>query len=268
MPLDPNNLPDDAVSLRRIVLDLAAQLERETGERHKLEVLLRELLDARKLRKSERLSDAQLALFEAAWEADHPAQPEPGAGQADGVEPAPESGPDGPPAKKRPGRQPLARHLPRERVVHDLPERDKHCGGCNQDLRHIGEDTSERYEYVPASLRVVEDVCLKYACECTVRTAGKPPQPIEKSTAGASLLSQVIVAKYADHLPLHRQEGIFARHGAEISRKTMGGWMAQCAELLEPVRTGAFKLDACRSCRSVDSYEVSVLRLPYCRTVK
>jgi transposase len=57
---------------------------------------------------------------------------------------------------------------------------------------------------------------------------------IEKSTAGASLLAQVIVAKVADHLPLHRQERMFERHGVDISRKTMGGWLAQCAHLLDP----------------------------------
>ena len=96
-----------------------------------------------------------------------------------------------------------------------------------QDLRPIGEESSERYEYIPAQLMVVEDVCKKYACDCTVKTATKPPQPIEKSTAGASLLAEVIVAKTADHLPLHRQEKIFERHGVEISRKTMGGWMGQ-----------------------------------------
>ena len=53
------------------------------------------------------------------------------------------------------------------------------------------------------------------------------------STAGASLLAQVIVAKNADHLPLNRQETIFQRHGVDISRKTMGGWLAQCADLLQ-----------------------------------
>src|ERR687891_86027 len=108
-----------------------------------------------------------------------------------------------------------------------------HCQVCNQDLRPIGEETSERYEYIPAQLKVVEDVCKKYACDCTVKTATKPPQPIEKSTAGASLLAPVIVAKPADHLPLHRQEKIFERHGVDISRKTMGGGMAQSAAVLE-----------------------------------
>ena len=139
------------------------------------------------------------------------------------------------PSQKRGGRQPLARHLKRERIVHDLTEAEKHCAGCGKDLRLIAEETSERYEYIPASMKVVQDVCLKYACDCTVRTATKPAQPIEKSTAGASLLAQVIVAKWADHQPLHRQEKMFERHGIDISRKTMGGWMARCAELLDPL---------------------------------
>ena len=119
--------------------------------------------------------------------------------------------------------------------MHDLAEAEKHCATCQQDLRPIGEESSERYEYIPAQLTVIEDVCKKYACACTVKTATKPPQPIEKSTAGASLLAQVIVAKTADHLPLHRQEKIFERHGVDISRKTMGGWLAQCADLLQPL---------------------------------
>ena len=72
---------------------------------------------------------------------------------------------------------------------------------------------------------------LKYACDCTVKTADKPAQPIEKSTAGASMLAQVIVSKFADHQPPHRQEKIFQRQGVQISRKTMGGWLPPVAEL-------------------------------------
>jgi len=68
-----------------------------------------------------------------------------------------------------------------------------------------------------------------------LKTAPKPAQPIEKGLAGASLLAQVAVSKYADHCPLHRQEVIFRRHGAELSRKTMCGWMGQTADLLEPL---------------------------------
>jgi len=148
-----------------------------------------------------------------------------------------DDGPGAPPAAdqksprgKSDGRQPLAKHLKRERIEHDLAEADKHCEACRQDLRPIGEESSE---YIPAQRIVMEDVCKKYACDCTIKTATKPSQPIEKSTAGASLIAQVIVAKTADHLPLHRQEKIFARHGVDISRKTMGGWLAQGADLLD-----------------------------------
>lgn len=241
MPIDPHNLPDDAKALRKMVVDLTAQLDRESAERSKLQSLIRDLIDARSNRKTEKLSKEQLALFEAAWQAkaeqaeqteqdkpDDPNDPDASGGAAAGPENKPET-------KKRPARQPLARNVKRERIVHDLGSEQKHCAHCDQDLRPIGEDTSEHYEYIPASLKVVENVCLKYACQCAIHTATKPPQPIEKSTAGASLLAQVIVAKFLDHLPLHRQQQIFQRHGVDISRKTMGGWMAQCAALLGPL---------------------------------
>ena len=116
-------------------------------------------------------------------------------------------------------------------------------------------------------MRVIQDVCLKYACRCTVKTATKPPQPIEKSTAGASLLAQVIVAKFADHQPLHRQEKMFARHGIEISRKTMGGWMAQCAELLGPLYQSMKKELFGSKVIGTDDTSVKVLdrKLPFAR---
>ncbi len=234
MPIDPNSLPQDAKTLQKIVLDLIAQLDRAFAEQHKYETLLRELLEAQRDRKSEQLSKEQLALFEAAWQArDQEDESE----KDDDLDNDPQGGQEADEArpKKRGGRQPLARNLTRERIVHDLAESEKHCNGCGKDLRLIEEETSERYDFIPASLRVIQDVCLKYACDCTVKTANKPPQPIEKSTAGASLLAHVIVSKFADHQPLHRQEKMFERHGVEISRKTMGGWMAQCAELLGPL---------------------------------
>jgi transposase len=237
VPIDPNSLPQDANALRKIVLDLADQLDRAFAEQHKYQTLLRELLEAQRNRKSEQLSKEQLALFEAAWQARNP-EDESDADEDDddfGNDAQDGQKPDDTPNRKRGGRQPLARHLTRERIVHDLAESEKHCACCGKDLRLIEEETSERYDYIPASLRVIQDVCLKYVCDCTVRTAGKPPQPIEKSTAGASLLAHVIVSKFADHQPLHRQEKMFERHGVEISRKTMGGWLAQCAELLEPL---------------------------------
>jgi transposase len=252
-----------------MVLDLIAQLNRECTERNKIEVLLRELLDARRNRKSEQLSSDQLALFATAWQA---RQAEAEAIKPDGSDnddPNANPGADESASKKRTGgRQPLPRHLKRERIVHDLAEEEKHCSTCQQDLRPIGEESSERYEYIPAQLTVIEDICKKYSCSCTVKTATKPSQPIEKSTAGASLLAQVIVAKTADHLPLHRQEKIFERHGVDISRKTMGGWLAQCADLLKPLYGSMKEVLFQSKVIGTDDTSVKVLdvKLPFART--
>jgi len=251
-----------------MVLDLMAQLDREFTERNKIETLLRELLDAKRNRKSEQLSADQLALFAAAWQARQVEAEAPSA-PSDSDDDDAASGAGGSAPKKRTGgRQPLPRHLKRERIVHDLEDSEKHCAVCQQDLRPIGEESSERYEYIPAQLTVIEDVCKKYACACTVKTATKPPQPIEKSTAGASLLAQVIVAKTVDHLPLHRQEKIFERHGVEISRKTMCGWLAQCADLLHPLYRSAKAVLFQSNVIGTDDTGVKVLdiKLPFART--
>ena len=272
MAIDLKHLPEDPKTLQQMVLDLMAQLDHEFTERNKIEVLLRELLDARRNRKSEQLSADQLALFAAAWEA---RQAEAGrdatCGQNDDDQDSQPGGSGAAGDKKRRtggGRQPLAKHLKRERIVHDLADSEKHCPACQQDLRPLGEESSERYEYIPAQLTVIEDVCKKYACACTVRTATKPPQPIEKSIAGASLLAQVIVAKTADHLPLHRQEKIFERHGVDISRKTMGGWLAQSADLLKPLYGSLKEVLFQSKVIGTDDTGVKVLdvALPFART--
>src|SRR5271170_3455266 len=211
-----------------MLVDLTTQLD-------KTQRLLSQLLSAKSGTHSEQLSADQLRLFvqelnaaesEAATETQKDDDVPPGS-TSNGSEDQEES--------RRRGRRTLPAHLKRERIEHDLAEEEKHCACCSQDLRPIGEETSERYEYIPAQMLVIEDVCKKYACVCMVKTATKPPQPIEKSTAGASLLAQVIVSKVADHVPVHRQAKILRRIGVEIADQTMCGWMRQSAELLEPL---------------------------------
>jgi Transposase C of IS166 homeodomain len=151
MAIDSQHLPEDPKVLQKMVLDLIAQLDRESAERHKIEAMLRELLDARRNRKSEQLSADQLALFAAAWEARQAAEaskPVEDSNDSDN-DTKPNAGPAGP-KKNNGGRQPLAKHLKRERIVHDLTDSEKHCETCAQDLRPIGEESSERYEYIPA----------------------------------------------------------------------------------------------------------------------
>jgi transposase len=193
LPVDPKALPGDPETLQKIIVDLTSQLDRT-------ERLLRQLLQAKTGRKSEQLSREQLALFAAELKMSLPE-----AEESDDSEDEPPAGASGSGNGNPRGRKPLPRHLKRERIEHDLPDQEKHCAACDQDLRRIGEEVSERYEYLPAQMKVIEDACFTYACACTVKTASKPPQPIEKGTAGASVLAQVIVSKLADHLPLHRQ---------------------------------------------------------------
>jgi transposase len=228
VPIDPNSLPQDAAVLKQMLVDVTVQLE-------KTQKLLRQLLAARTGVRSEQLSADQLRLFAQELGVDAAGVSEADRDDDDSDSDPPASVNEHAGAGKPRGRRPLPSHLKRERVVHDLSEADKHCGDCHQELRHIGEEVSERYEYIAAQLLVVEDACQKYACSCTVKTATKPPRPIEKSTAGASLLAHVIVSKVADHLPVHRQAKMLRRFGVEIADQTMCGWMRQSAELLAPL---------------------------------
>ncbi len=236
MPVDPKSLPEDPAILRNMLVALTAQLDAGEARLAKMERLLAQLLAARNGRKSEQLSRGQLALFAAQAGLFQESEGQGAQSDKDDHDASASNNSSGDTATGNPrGRRSLPAHLKRERIEHDLAASEKHCETCAQDLRLIGEETSERYEYIPARMVVIEDICKKYACACTVRTAIKPTEPIEKSTASASLLTQVVVAKYADHLPLHRQAKMFRRFGIELSDQTMCGWMAQCAALLEPL---------------------------------
>ncbi|WDE09111.1 IS66 family transposase [Thalassomonas viridans] len=140
-------------------------------------------------------------------------------------------------------RKQLPQDLPREIVLHDLADDEKFCDGCQGELHKIGEDKSEKLEFIPAQVKVIEQVRPKYACrhceqhgiEVKVKQAPVPPGPIPKGIATASLLSQIITSKYQYGLPLYRQESLFKQYGIELSRKTMADWMIKMGHLLEPL---------------------------------
>src|SRR5262249_53724017 len=136
LTIDPNALPEDTGQLQKIVVELCERLKHETSEKDKYQSLLRELLDAQRNRKSEQLSKDQLALFESLWKADHQDEEEEAKPEESGPAAEEEQKPEKPQAKKRSGRQPLAQHLVRERIVHDLSESEKHCACCGKD-RHL-----------------------------------------------------------------------------------------------------------------------------------
>jgi transposase len=210
---------------------LRAERREREGLAHRLELLLRRLYGQR----SEKIDPNQLLLFEDAFDKPEPADE----ADANSDEAAPPETPA--PRKtgsKRNGRRTLPANLPRVRKEHDLAEAEKLCPCCGEALAPIGEETSEQLDYKPASLFVWLHVRKKYACKACeehVKTAGKPPQPIDKGLPGSGLLAHVATSKYAEHCPLHRQESMLARHGVEISRKTLCDWMARVGELLSPI---------------------------------
>jgi transposase len=135
----------------------------------------------------------------------------------------------------RPSRQPLPAHLRRE-VQTYLPKEES-CPDCGGTLHKLGEEVSEILERVPARFYAIRQVLVKLACgSCDRIVQGKAPsRPIERGMAGPGLLAHVLVAKYGDHLPLYRQEEIFAREGVELARATLADWVAQTSELVKPV---------------------------------
>lgn len=145
--------------------------------------------------------------------------------------------------KKSEGRRIDVSKLLRERVVHDLADEDKHCKCCGNALEKIGEDTSEQLKYIPAKVMVIEHVCPKYTCRnCeTITTQKKPETPIAKCMAGAELLAAVIIAKYDAHLPLYRQAKMLLQDGIDIPANTLGNWIMQCGEILEPLGEAFWK---------------------------
>ena len=132
------------------------------------------------------------------------------------------------------GRAHFPEHLPRETIELDVPEAERTCPDCGKRMRSIGEDVTERGHVVPARIVVHRYVRKKYACPDghAVQTAPLPEGVIDGAKYEASVYAHVATAKYADHLPLHRLEGIFKRHGVQLPKQTMWDMLVRVDELL------------------------------------
>jgi transposase len=226
MNVDLKNLPDDASLPKQAVLDLLLQYEEKI---HYLEEQVRLFQNELFGRTSEKLPEKnpyQLPVVEV--EDTH---------SADDILPDDDKIVIAAHSRKKKGRKPLPKDLPRIDIIHDLDENQKQCA-CGAELSRIGEEVSEKLDYIPARLRVERHVRYKYACRnCegvdddgpTVRIAPAPIQLIPKSNATAGLLAHITVSKFADGLPLYRQEKIFSRLGIDLSRAVMAKWMVQAA---------------------------------------
>src|SRR5581483_6849822 len=212
-------LPDDAETLKRMILELLATLLQERRDkdelRQRLDLLLRRLYGPR----TEHCDPSQLLLFGATAEAGNSeptAQPTPAGSARRRAAPH--------------GRRLLPENLQRREVHHTLTEAERVCS-CGRVRQDIGSEQSEQLDWQPASLFVWQHHVHKYACPHCLRqalteataqpgpsstptpapagpiviAAAKPAQPIDKGLPGPGLLANLIVNKYVDHLPLHRQ---------------------------------------------------------------
>ncbi|MFO0811641.1 MAG: IS66 family transposase [Gemmatales bacterium] len=229
LPPDPLSLPEDVALLKAMIVELqqAQQRSQRTidGLQQRLEQLLKRLYGPR----GEKFDPQAYALFpELKALLDQPAPPL--------AQPVQEAGAT--PKKSSTGRRQLPSSLRREQHRYELPEDQRQCPNCHVTCEPFSEEVTEQLDYIPANLFVHEHIRCKYACpQCKshVVTAPKPAQPIDKGLPAAGLIAHVAVCKYSDHVPLHRQEQIFARHGLELPRSTTCDWMASAAELLKPL---------------------------------
>jgi transposase len=147
------------------------------------------------------------------------------------------------PKRKGHGRRPKPTDLPRRPEVIDLTEAEKVCTCCGSAKDRIGQTVNERLDYQPMAIFIRELIRPVYACRsCEARgdnpqisKSALPREPIPKSNVEAGLLAHIIVSKFCDHLPLHRQEAILARHGWEARRSTLCDHLQKCGELLRPL---------------------------------
>lgn len=137
----------------------------------------------------------------------------------------------------------IADDLPREDVIHDIADEDKVCDCCGGELHKMGEEVSEKLEFVPAEVKVQRHIRPKYSCRhcdkqgesSNIKIAPVAPSILPKSIATPSLLTQIICAKYHYGLPLYRQEKLFSSFGIDIHRQTMSRWLIKVSEKIQPL---------------------------------
>jgi len=139
-------------------------------------------------------------------------------------------------ASQHHGRIPLPEHLERVEIMLDIPEEQKFCPKTGKSLQVINIEVSEKLEYRPGKLIVNVYKRPQYALpeesESTpgILCAPMPDHPVARCKADVGLIAHLIVSKFADHLPLYRQDGILEQEGVTIPRATQAGWLMQTYE--------------------------------------
>ena len=225
------DLPDDVDELRALVLEQARQidaLKAAHAEVERLQAIIEAFQRHRFGRRSEQLDDDQLNLALedveiARARAETALEDSKGRCRSD--------------RPRKVNRGALPAHL--ERIERTVGVEDKACPCCGGPLHQIGEDVSERLDVVPTTFRVLVTRRPRYgcrSCESAVVQAPAPAHLVEGGIPTEALIAQVLVSKYADHLPLYRQAQIYARQGIQLDRSTLADWVGRAAWYLRPLR--------------------------------
>ena len=249
MTLALDALPDDAASLKALIAVLsadaqtahadkahlaterdvlAAEVSRLIARTERLDHIISVLRRAHFGRSSERLNEDQIALALEDIETGLAAEDAKAEKQSDIVSRQSAK-------SRRANRGHLPAHLPREEIVIEPECKTCRCGGA---LHLIGEDVSERLDRIPARLRVIVTRRPKYACRACTDGVVQAPAPLRLIEGGLptdAFVADVLISKYAWHLPLYRQSQILQTEGIRIDRGTLANWVGFAAVELEPL---------------------------------
>lgn len=228
------DLPNDVEALRALVLEQARELDALKvfqAEVERLKAIIEALQRHRFGRRSEQLDPDQ---FELALEEVETAL----ADAQHAVAKASKASADRP---RKANRGSLPAHLERIEQIVDVEEVDgvRACPCCGGALHQIGEDVAERLDVVPTTFRVLVTRRPRYgcrSCEGAIVQVPAPARIVEGGIPTEALIAQVLVAKYADHMPLYRQAQIYARQGIQLDRSTLADWVGRAAWYLRPLR--------------------------------
>src|SRR5690606_4317497 len=278
-------LPDDVDALKALISarDFAlaeqhkklAEQNKKLSERDKKITILEEyvrLLKCQRFGKSSErfVSDRQESLFNEAEQlvGEEPAGAEAPAeagdvAETDSASTAPDN--NGTEPKVRPGRRKLPAHLPRVKVIHELPQGERQCPcGCQMEV--FDEAISEQLCIIPADLYVIQHCRQKYRCTaCEDKapvTAPMPAQPCPKSNASPELMANVVVSKFLDGLPFYRQEQIWKRVDIDLPRATLARWSIEAGNLAQPLINLLREHQWASNVMHIDETPVQVLKEP------
>lgn len=250
----PTALPDDIDALKALILAeraahvaahaavlaernaIAVERDLLSVRAEKLEQIVAEMRRARFGRSSEKIDDDQLALALEALETEHAKVQ----AEAEKADPKLKTAAT---RQRRRSRTENFDHLPHEEVV--IEPESKTCPCCNGALHMIGEDVSKRLDKQPAKLTVVVTKRPKLACRSCEKSgadevagviqAPAPARLVEGGLPTERLVADIVVSKFADHLPLYRQSQIMARSHVFIERSTLAHWVGAAAAELQPL---------------------------------